>query len=346
MDKEIKTREELIEETKKIEPIQKRIEFIMQYFKDKLKYNYMELLLGISIQNSYSFKGTQCKIHEDSFLNKLAELCEKYSGDYQRFIQEIKSVTKEELKKYTKNEEEVERNANKFIDYIEENFELDGKQDKQVPKKDEFVSKMILASQRIFDPVIDSNGILVEGVCRDFSKYLANIMREAGIQDVYIVRAESSPNVNHECMMVKLGDEYKIMDMTSIITKRDGRNKEIEGLTIEDWMHLDLGEMFSKCPNFIIYGLDIGKFTEPITAANYDPERFLQLMQQLKLSENKFIKQSNEQESAKEVTLKDITLKGLTKKGITKENCDSAELHLKNNMAISQDIKDDLKFER
>lgn len=332
MSKEITTRQDLIEEAKKIEPTEKRIEFIMGYFKDNLKYNYMVLLFDISIKRNIRVNGDSIQPEPGSFMDIAMQLCHTYSEDYQGFISELKLATKEELKKYIQDEGEIERNSDKFIDFVEEHIGTADTAEKKVPDKLHFFGQLGLHSFN-FDSIIDENGILREGVCQDFSDYLVAIMREAGIEDVHTISDLSPSNVEHTWMVAKIGDSFKTMDMNAITSIRDKKTGLDSELTMEDWMHMDLGDLFIHSPHCIITNIDGIRLSEQITADNYTPEFF---EQQFDIAIHSPEIHSSQNDSSVQTLSSNKDSKSLTsyavkalRIGITQEDSTNAEMHIK-----------------
>lgn len=259
----IKTREELVEAARKIEPVEKRIEFIMGYFKDDLKYNYMELLASLEIDISYKdgYKIPET-IKEGSFVDEILKLAQKHKGNYEAFIEELRGISKERLRKYVKDEEQIDSNVDRFIDFF---LDKTGMKDTREVSVDSEDLANISASFNELKPEIDENGILRRGVCRHFSKYLVDLMKDAGIEDVYIVGSV----LEHMWMMAKIDDRYMAMDMNRLTTLRDQGKYDESAL---EWMHMDFGRMFELDPNRSIEVIDTVKLDVHITAENYTPE--------------------------------------------------------------------------
>lgn len=265
----IKSRQELVDAAKKIEPPEKRIEFIMGYFKDNLKYNYMELLIDVSMIPNFSLESGSAK--PGSFLDRIGQLCQKHNGNYDAFMAELRELSKQELKTYIQDDGEIDRNARKFIDLFEERLGMKDATTKKVPRPGDLISVMSMKGEA-FPPIIDENGILKEGVCRDFSEYLLGVMKESGIENVYTIENHSGNGTPHEWMLAKIGNKYLTMDMNGVTSIRDQKT----GLSQEDmaanWMGMDLAEMFRLCPNKVITHIAGKKLKNPITAQNYTPE--------------------------------------------------------------------------
>ena len=352
----IQSKDELISEAKKIQSIDERIHFIMDYFLENVRYNYAYLFLGgyamgtiSSVSNELDIIENKTKADgderfsipryvtkgESAIFNNILQIRDQNSGNYDNFIKALKDYVEKELKSHLDNENVVSQNVEIVIQKIEKGlrrkkiFNSKGEdysfnydiskvlidfilEEKEVHK--DFLSEFNTNDEgkmvyRNFPPEFN-NGIITNGVCRDYEKYLVPILNETGIEAYSVV---GTSELIHHWIIVNSENGYKSVDLTRAVFIRDGFKGIPPEQTSQDWLFSDMKKIFEMQKTRTITKIDNIELKTPITPDNFNEEDFNNLMKDIK------------QGKVKDSTLKQILEQSLKEDGISKEECKNAE---------------------
>lgn len=292
----INSREELLEQANKISNQEERVKFIMNYFLQTANFNYAYLLvsytipddtkisLGNLIANKSGDPESTDVVWSSTFdktskhLDGIMKIKENCNGNLEEFTTQLRNYLEEETKGLVDNDKKAKETAQEFTQKIITDMrktqvvDFDGT---PVPLSKDITR--VLAEYRLnlnkaFPKEIE-NGLIKKAVCNQFSTYLIPLLREAGI-DVFEVQGTS--DTGHSWIIAKIGDDYKSLDLTRAIERRDGATSIPKEQTSEDWLYADIEKMFEMQSTRTITNID-GielKKENTITSENFEYERF------------------------------------------------------------------------
>lgn len=302
--------EDLLAEAEKIQGVEAKIKFIMNYFLENVKYNYAYLFakgyaqgtisgvsnnLGIAmnktrIEGDEEFALTRSVIQgESQIFNNILRIRDENSGNYNQFIQELRNYITAELKSHLGNDNLVAENADEVMKKIEQG--LRGKT-KINFKGNEYevnydISKVLidflLEPKKYFSPEFN-DGLITNGVCEDYTDYLVPILQKAGIEAHEV---EGTSELGHAWVIIKDGEKYKSIDLTRAVFIRDGFLGIPPEQTTEDWLYSDLEDIFKMQETRSITKIDKKGLPYVINGQNYNEASFLKMMEE-KISDSTF----------------------------------------------------------
>ena len=306
--------DELISKANQIQSADERTRFIMNYFLENVRYNYAYLfakgyaqgtISGVSNNFGIAMNKTQTDGDEEFSLtrsvlqgesrifNDILQIRDQNSGDYSKFIAELRAYITGELSSHIGNEAIVSQSAETVIQKIEEGL----RQKKKVTiKGNEYdmnydISKVLidflLEAKKYFPPEFD-NGLITNGVCEDYTDYLVPILQRAGIEAHSV---EGTSELRHAWVIVSSDDGYKSVDLTRAVFIRDGFLSIPAEQTSQDWLYTDLRKMFQMQGTRTITKIDNIALPSSITPDNFDEQGFTNLMEQItqgKVTDNTF----------------------------------------------------------
>ena len=295
--------EELLEQANEIKDKEARIKFIMNYFLDNVKYNYSFLftkgymqgtITGISKNLKLAINKTRSDGDEEISLtrdilqgesrifNDILQIRDNNSEDYSKFIDELRNYIIEELNSHLENESIVAQSVETIMKKIEQ-----GLREKRKVNYDghEFdvnydISKVLidfLIKPKKYFPTEFNNGLITNGVCADYTENIVPILKRAGIE-TYGVHGTSE--LGHAWIIVKVGNEYKSIDLTRAVMIRDGFKGIPEGQTSEDWLYSNLEDIFKTQETRSITKIDGKELPYIIDGTNYDESTFRKIMEE------------------------------------------------------------------
>ena len=317
----IENREQLLEEACKINDVEARTKFIMNYFLENIKYNYAYLFAKgyaggsiSSVSNNFGLEANKTRLDGDEEFSLTRSILEGESrifddilrirdenvGNYEGFIEQLKSYITAELKSHLNNDKIVKENVDIVMSNVEnglrEKTKINIQGNEYAVNFD--ISKVLidfLLEPKKFFPPEFSNGLITNGVCADYTEFLVPLLQEAGIE-AHSVGGTSE--FSHAWVIVKDGEKYKSIDLTRAVFIRDGAIGIPEGQTSEDWLYSDLEDMFKMQQTRSITKIDGKELPNPINGQNFDEDAFIRIMQE------------NDREDA---TLKNATRRALGK---------------------------------
>lgn len=332
--------DELISKANEIQSADERTLFIMNYFLENVRYNYAYLFakgyaqgtisgvsnnFGIAINKTQTdgdeeFSLTRSIIQGESrIFNEILQIRDQNSGDYSKFIAELRAYVTRELSSHLGNENIVSQSVETVIQKIEEGL----REKKKVSiKGNEYdmnydISKVLidflLEPKKYFPPEVD-NGIITNGVCEDYTDYLVPILQRAGIEAHDI---EGTSELGHAWVIVNSEDGYKSIDLTRAVFIRDGFLGIPEEQTSQDWLYTDMRRMFEMQGTRTITKIDNIALPSSITSDNFNEQDFTELMEQIthgKVTDNTF-------KRILEQSLRD---------GVSREECQNANANEQN----------------
>lgn len=332
--------DELILKANEIQSLDERTRFIMNYFLENVKYNYAYLFAKgyaqgtiSSVSNNFGIAMNKTQIDGDEefsltrsviqgesrIFNDILQIRDQNSGDYSKFIAELRAYITEELSSHLGNEAIVSQSVETVIQKIEEGL----RQKKKVNNKgNEYdinydISKVLidflLEPKKYFPPEFE-NGIITNGVCEDYTDYLVPILQRAGIEAHSI---EGTSELAHAWIIVKSEDGYKSVDLTRAVFIRDGFLGIPAEQTSQDWIYTDLRKMFEMQRTRTITKIDNITLPSSITPNNYDEQNFRNLMEQIRHGE------------IADNTIRKIMEQSL-RDGVSSEECQNADANEQN----------------
>jgi len=332
--------DELISKANQIQSADERTRFIMNYFLENVRYNYAYLfakgyaqgtISGVSNNFGIAMNKTQTDGDEEFSLtrsviqgesrifNDILQIRDQNSGDYSKFISELRAYITRELSSHLGNEDIVSQSVETVIQKIEEG--LRGK--KKVNIKGNVydmnydISKVLidflLEAKKYFPPEFE-NGLITNGVCEDYTDYLVPILRRSGIEAHSI---EGTSELGHAWVIVNSEDGYKSVDLTRAVFIRDGFLGIPAEQTSQDWLYTDLRRMFEMQGTRTITKINNIALPSTITPDNFDEQGFTDLMEQIA------------HENVTDNTFKQILEQSL-RDGISREECQNANANEKN----------------
>lgn len=327
--------EELLTETKKIENIEDRTRYIMNYFLENVKYNYAYLFVKgytqgsiYRVSNNYNIMINKTKTDGDEefavarsinegesrIFDDILKIRDENDGNYSKFTEQLRNYVTVELKKHLANDKIVNENVDLVLEKIEQGlrekgtFNYKGNEFKANYDISKVLIDFLLKPKEYFPPEFN-NGLITNGVCADYTNYLVPLLQKAGIESYSV---EGKSEFGHAWVIVRDGERYKSIDLTRAVFIRDGSLETPQGQTSEDWLYSDLKDIFKMQNARTITKIDGKELPNAITAQNFDEATFIKMMQ----------------EQIKDSTFKNLVKKGL-KKGITEGeilNVDQAEI--------------------
>ena len=205
-DIKMKKIDELISKANERQSVDERICFIMNYFLENVSYNYaylfvmgyaMETISAVSDSFELAINKTQTDGDEKFSLtrsifkgesrifNDILQIRDSNSGDYSKFIAELRAYLTGELSSHLENENLVYQSVETIIRKIEEGlrekikFDIDENEYCVNPDISKVLIDFFLEPKKYFPPEFD-NGLITNGICRDYTDYLVPILKKAG----------------------------------------------------------------------------------------------------------------------------------------------------------------------
>lgn len=298
----INSREELLEQANKISNQEERVKFIMNYFLQTANFNYAYLLVSYTIPD-----GTKISLNDlvanksgdpestdvvwastfnktSKYLDGIIKIKENCNGNFEEFTTQLRDYLEEEAKGLVDNDQKAKETAQDFTQKIITDMrntqvvDFDGT---PVPLSKDITR--VLAEYRLnlnkAFPEEMENGLIKKAVCNQFSSYLIPLLQEAKI-DVFEVQGTS--DTGHSWIIAKIGDDYKSLDLTRAIERRDGATSIPKEQTSEDWLYADIENIFEMQPTRTITNIDGSNLKEEniITSENFDYERFKAIVEE------------------------------------------------------------------
>lgn len=292
--------EELLAEGEKIKDIEGRTRFILNYFSENVKYSYAFLFakgyaqgdvsavsgnFGVSV-NKLRNNGDEERSEyvltrsilegESRIFNDILILRDENSGDYNKFIKELRAYITKELNSHLRNDTLVAQAVDEVVEKVEEG--LREKTSINGIEVNYDISKVLtdffIEPKKYFPPEY-SNGLITNGVCEDYTKYLVPLLQKAGIEahEVY-----GTSVLGHAWVIVKDGDKYKSVDLTRAVAIRDGFLGIPPEQTMDDWIYSDVEDIFKMQKTRTIREIDGKKLPYVIDGENYDEVDFYNIM--------------------------------------------------------------------
>lgn len=295
--------EDLLAQAEKIQDIEAKTKFIMNYFLENVKYNYAYLFATGYVQGTISsvttdfgvamnktrtegdeeFALTRSIIQGESrIFNNILRIRDENSGNYNEFIQKLRSYITAELKSHLGNDNLVAENVDVIMKKIEQG--LRGKK-KFNFKGNEYecnydISKVLIdfliEGKKYFPPEFN-DGLITNGVCEDYTDYLVPLLTKAGIE---AHRVDGTSELKHAWVIIKDGEKYKSIDLTRAVCIRDGFLGIPPEQTTEDWLYSDLEDIFKMQETRSITKIDKKGLPYVINGQNYDEASFLKMMEE------------------------------------------------------------------
>lgn len=216
-----------------------------------------------------------------NFYNNIVEIAKKTAGDIELFESEVKYYVKEELSKHLDNDVIIDREASIFVSTLISDITkpvcfLKGKYAISYGVFGTLI-RYALSQNNFSTSIVNSNGILERGVCKDYTEYLVKLFNEIGIEAHSIVGISE---LEHEWICVKVNGIYKSVDLTRAIFIRDGFKNIPNDQKAEDWLLCDFKEIFKMQKTRIITEIDGRKLDTVINSNNYNEEEFINIINQ------------------------------------------------------------------
>lgn len=295
--------DELISKANEIQSADERTQFIMNYFLENIRYNYAYLfacgyargtISGVKrafemVKNKTKIDGDEeCSVTssvvegESRIFNEILQIRDQNSGDYSKFIAELRAYITRELSSHLGNKNIVSQNVEIVIQKIEEGLRKKFEIPRNNIKLNYDISRVLIdflfESKKDFPPEFDDNGIITNGVCRDYTDYLVPILKRAGIEAHAI---EGTSEFEHAWVIVNSEKGYKSIDLTRAVFIRDGFLGIPEGQTSQDWLYTDMRKMFEMQGTRTITKIDDIALQSSITSGNFNEQDFTELMEQI-----------------------------------------------------------------
>lgn len=305
MDK-IQDIKELIAQAMNISSKDDRIEFVMNYFLNTVQYNYAYLFAkgyakGTITNVDSGFRLAKSKLNkqditgvvltrgivngDSSIFRNILGLQEESQGNYEEFINSLRSYINEELGKHLGNNSIVAENTETLIKKIESdlnNKKLDvnikGQQYSLNYDMSAILIDYLLNPDINFPPEIQ-NGLITNGVCEHYSSYLLPVMEKIGVEAHKI---EGTSEMGHAWIIVNGEHGYKSIDLTRAVFIRDNFLGIPPEQTSQDWLYSDIRTMFDMQSTRTITKIDGEKLPSAITPENYDENKFNAIMTTIK----------------------------------------------------------------
>ena len=326
--------ERLISRANEIKSTDERTRFIMNYFFENVRYNYAYLFAKgyaqgtISmVSNNFKLAINKTKTNEDEEFsltrsvikgeskihNEILQIRDRNSGNYSKFIEELRNYITRELNSHLGNKNIVSLNVESVIQKIEDGLRekkkviIEGNECNVNYDISKVLIDFLLAPKKYFPPEFN-NGIITSGVCEDYTDYLVPILKKAGIETYNV---DGTSELGHAWVIVNSEDGYKSVDLTRAVFIRDGFLGIPAEQTSQDWLYADMKKIFEMQETRTITKINNITLPNPITHDNFDKKDFTNLMEKIahgKVTDN---------------TLKRILEQPL-RDGVSKEECQKA----------------------
>ncbi len=251
---------------------------------------------------------------ESRIFNDILQIRDENSGKYRNFIENLRIYITQELSSHIGNENIVSQSVEAVIKQIEqglrekEKVRIKGMNILMNYDISKVLIDFLIEGKKYFPPEF-YNGILTNGVCEDYKDYLVPLFQKIGIEAHGI---GGTSELNHSWVIVKVGNDYKSIDLTRAVFIRDGFLGIPAEQTSQDWLYSDLKNIFKMQSTRTITKIDDIELEKAITPENFDEQYFVELMEQIKQGKitDSTLKQISEQ------TLKD----GVSENDIKKAN--------------------------
>lgn len=331
--------EQLIAQAMSISSKDERIEFVMNYFLDTVQYDYAYLFAkgygqGTITNVDSGFRMSKSKLNKEditgvvltrgiaegdsSIFRNIIRLQEESQGNYEVFINSLRSYINEELGKHLGNDSIVAENTDTLMKKIES--DLNGKKLDVTYKGQQYslnydisaiLIEYLLNPDTNFPPEIQ-NGLIMNGVCEHYSNYLLPVMEKIGVEAHKI---EGTSELGHAWIIVNGEHGYKSIDLTRAVFIRDKFLGIPPEQTSQDWLYSDIGTMFDMQSTRTITKIDGEELPSAITPENYDEHKFNTIMMAVK---------SRIEKKVEEITLKTFLEQSL-RDGISSTESELAE---------------------
>lgn len=303
--------DELLVQANEIEDIEVRTKFIINYFLENVQYNYAYLfakgyaqgtISGVSNNFGLARNKTRADGDEEFSLtrsisqgesrifNDILSLRDRNNGNYSQFIEELRSYITTELSSHLGNENIVSQSVETVIQKIEQGLREKRKVNFKGNEYDmnydisKVLIDFLLEPKKYFPPEFD-NGLITNGVCEDYTDYLVIILKKAGIEAHGI---EGTSELGHAWVIIKIGDEYKSIDLTRAVFIRDGFLGIPKEQTSEDWIYSNLEDIFKMQETRSIIKIDGKELPNAINGQNYYEATFKKIMEGQDISDSTF----------------------------------------------------------
>ena len=346
----INSREELIARAKKFDKKEEQIEFIMDYFLEHVEYNYAYLFAkgyaegdisqvkgtyGLAINKTRAegdseFAITQSPAIGDSKIhNDILKIRDESNNDYDKFISELRTYITDVMNSHIDNDEIVSKSVDSIMNQI-----VDGLRAKTKIKYNDVdiecnndISKVLIdfiLKPRDYFPPEYRNGLIINGVCEDYTIYLIELFKELGIEAHNI---GGTSELGHAWVIVNADGKIKSIDLTRAVFIRDGFKGIPSNQTSKDWLYTDLDKMFAMQEKRCINEIDGKSLEVPIDGQNYDENNFLELLKE---------------QNKKEIKIKALVRNAL-ENGVTISDVETVPKKQENNTRVTE--KNDIDYE-
>ncbi len=294
--------DELIGNANQIEDIEERIKYVLHYFLDNIQYNYAYLFLKGYAQGTVSKISDKYKLEpnplkgeeleefvltrsivegESEIYNAIIALRDNSKGDYYTFIRKLREYIKTELSTHIDNNKIVSKNTQVAMNRIMEclckktivNYK--GIQFNVSNDISTVLTDFFLNPRKYLTPNME-HGILENGVCEDYAEYLTKLFQYMGIE---AHKVDGTSELGHSWVVVKVGNEYKSIDLTRAVFIRDGFKGIPAEQTSEDWLYCSLEDGFRMQETRTITEIDGIKLNRAINGQNFNG--FEELLQEV-----------------------------------------------------------------
>lgn len=307
----IKNVEDLLTEAEKIQDIEGKTKFIMNYFLENVKYNYAYLFAKGYAQGTISSVSSIPKIAmnktrtgddgqwaltlsilqgESRIFNDILRIRDENAGNYNGFIEKLRNYVTAELKSHLENDKLVAENVDVLMKKIEQGLR---EKEKCIVGENEYevnydistvLIDFLVEPKKYFSPEFD-NGLITNGVCEDYTNYLVPLLQKAGIEAHKI---GGISELRHVWVIIKDGEKYKSSDLTRAVCIRDGFLGIPAEQTSEDWLYSDLKDIFKMQKTRSITKIDGKELPYAINGQNYDEDSFMRMMEEQEILDSTF----------------------------------------------------------
>lgn len=296
--------EELKSEALKTSLKSERVKFIMDYFFNTAQYDYVYLLangyargeikhlsgilepirFGLDNPDISEFVLKRSIVSGRSqIIENMLQLRDESHGSYEEYKSKLINYIKEELKKHLDDDFVIDKNAERFMQKIEEDlkrkknpYQMDNGEVRLLNYDISAVLLDYMIEPDIEMPPKIQDGLIVRGVCEHFSKNIVPILKSLDIE-TYEIGGISE--LDHSWILVKTEEGYRSVDLTRALFIKDSFRGIPKEQTAEEWLYTDLRKMFELQPTRQIIEIDDVRLQERITAENYTPELFESIME-------------------------------------------------------------------
>jgi len=298
--------EDLLAEAEKIQDIQIKTKFIMNYFLEHVKYDYAYLFakgyaqgtisgvsknFGISMNKIRTEGDEELSLFaltrsvdqgESRIFNDILRIRDENSGNYNKFIQELRDYITKELKGHLGNDNLIDENVDNIMEKIEQGLRektkitFNGTEVEVNYDISKVLIDFLLEPKKYFPPEF-SDGLITNGVCEDYADYLVTLLQKVGIE---VHRVDGTSELGHAWIIIKDGEKYKSIDLTRAVFIRDGFLGIPPEQTSEDWLYTDLEDIFKMQKTRSITEIDKKVLPYVIDGRNYDEASFQRMMEE------------------------------------------------------------------